>query len=89
MATYVIKSAQLFVGTAHNEYGLAHEFRREVISRLGHLPVMPNHLPRSRKDLLLGREGIRLRIKVRQLGSCPGPIGINLRGLKRVRHIGS
>jgi hypothetical protein len=51
---------------------------------------MPHHLPTSSKDaFLLSREARRIGVEMR--GQCPRPcdIGLNLKGLKRVRHIES
>ena len=51
---------------------------------------MPHHLPASRKNaFLLGREDSRVGVKMRRQSPRPRDVGINLKGLKRVRHIES
>jgi hypothetical protein len=49
---------------------------------------MPHYLPASRKNaLLLGREGRWLSVEMRRQSPGPRDIAIDLKGLKRVRHI--
>jgi hypothetical protein len=90
MAAHVIKRAQLAIGAAHDQQRFAHQLRGEIIARLCHLVAMPHHLPASRKNaFLLGRKRRRLGIEMRGQSPRPRDLGINVKGLKRVRHIES
>ena len=53
MTADVIEAAELFIGTANDEQGLAHELSGEVIAGLGDPFVVSDDLPGAGEDLVL------------------------------------
>ena len=81
MAADVIKSAQLTLGTAHQQQRFAQKVGGEEVAGLQQLLAMPNHLPGASKDAIsFPRAHLRIGIEDCRNRPGPGDVGIDLNG---------